>query len=152
MNIYMICTLWTPFQAERDWKNSYREILLIPLYIFYSLCFAYISYLCLFIYLCIEHIYMKISVAIINVPSIYWWDFNDDSNYKITFINEINEICTKCILIIYISYHIYIYMKISWEHRYIYYLYGLNWELLCIFILHYLLRKVSKCKQSECQF
>ena len=37
MNIYMICTLWTPFQAERDWKNSYREILLIPLYIFYSL-------------------------------------------------------------------------------------------------------------------
>ena len=34
----MICTLWTPFQAERDWKNSYREILLIPLYIFYSLC------------------------------------------------------------------------------------------------------------------
>ena len=38
MNIYMICTLWTPFQAERDWKNSYREILFIPLYIFYSLC------------------------------------------------------------------------------------------------------------------
>ena len=37
MNICMICTLWTPFQAERDWKNSYREILLIPLYIFYSL-------------------------------------------------------------------------------------------------------------------
>ena len=37
MNIYMICTLWTPFQAERDWKNSYWEILLIPLYIFYSL-------------------------------------------------------------------------------------------------------------------
>ena len=37
MNIFMICTLWTPFQAERDWKNSYREILLIPLYIFYSL-------------------------------------------------------------------------------------------------------------------
>ena len=34
----MICTLWTPLQAERDWKNSYREILLIPLYIFYSLC------------------------------------------------------------------------------------------------------------------
>ena len=33
----MICTLWTPFQAERDWKNSYREILLILLYIFYSL-------------------------------------------------------------------------------------------------------------------
>ena len=33
----MICTLWTPFQAERDWTNSYREILLIPLYIFYSL-------------------------------------------------------------------------------------------------------------------
>jgi len=32
VNIYMICTLWTPFQAERDWKNSYREILLIPLY------------------------------------------------------------------------------------------------------------------------
>ena len=26
MNIYMICTLWTPFQAERDWKNSYREM------------------------------------------------------------------------------------------------------------------------------
>ena len=21
MNIYMICTLWTPFQAERDWKK-----------------------------------------------------------------------------------------------------------------------------------
>ena len=38
MNIYMICTLWPPIQAERDWKNSYREILLIPLYIFYSLC------------------------------------------------------------------------------------------------------------------
>ena len=37
MNICMTCTLWTPFQAERDWKNSYREILLIPLYIFYSL-------------------------------------------------------------------------------------------------------------------
>ena len=37
MKIYMICTLWTPFQAERDWQNSYREILLIPLYIFYSL-------------------------------------------------------------------------------------------------------------------
>jgi len=37
VNIYMICTLWTPFQAEKDWKNSYREILLIPLYIFYSL-------------------------------------------------------------------------------------------------------------------
>jgi len=37
VNIYMICTLWTPFQPERDWKNSYREILLIPLYIFYSL-------------------------------------------------------------------------------------------------------------------
>ena len=37
MNIYMICTLWTLFQAERDWKNSYREILLIPLYIVYSL-------------------------------------------------------------------------------------------------------------------
>ena len=33
----MICTLWTPFQAERDWKKSYREILLILLYIFYSL-------------------------------------------------------------------------------------------------------------------
>ena len=32
----MICTLWTPFQAEREWKSSYREILLIPLYIFYS--------------------------------------------------------------------------------------------------------------------
>jgi len=30
VNIYMICTLWTPFQAERDWTNSYREILLIP--------------------------------------------------------------------------------------------------------------------------
>ena len=42
MNIYMICTLWTPFQAERDWKNSYREILLIPLYIFYSLCILFI--------------------------------------------------------------------------------------------------------------
>ena len=38
----MICTLWTPFQAERDWKNSYREILLIPLYIFYSLCIFHI--------------------------------------------------------------------------------------------------------------
>ena len=37
MNIYMICTLWTPLQAERDYQNSYREILLIPLYIFYSL-------------------------------------------------------------------------------------------------------------------
>jgi len=34
VNIYMICTLWTPFQAERDWKHSYREILLIPLYIY----------------------------------------------------------------------------------------------------------------------
>ena len=43
MNIYMICTLWTPFQAERDWKNSYREILLIPLYIFYSLWIYHIS-------------------------------------------------------------------------------------------------------------
>ena len=31
MNIYMICTLWTPFQAERDWKNSNRDILQIPL-------------------------------------------------------------------------------------------------------------------------
>ena len=41
MNIYIICTLWTPFQAERDWKISYREILLIPLYIFYSLCIGY---------------------------------------------------------------------------------------------------------------
>ena len=35
----MICTLWTPFQAERDWQNSYRRIVKIPLqYIFYSLC------------------------------------------------------------------------------------------------------------------
>ena len=33
----MICTLWTPFQAERDWKSSYREILLIPLYILFSM-------------------------------------------------------------------------------------------------------------------
>ena len=45
MNIYMICTLWTPFQAERDWKNSYREILLIPLYIFYSLCLCQYAYI-----------------------------------------------------------------------------------------------------------
>ena len=52
MNTYMICTLWTPFQAERDWKNSYREILLIPLYIFYSLCiYTYFVYygVCLFV-------------------------------------------------------------------------------------------------------
>ena len=38
MNIYMICTLWTPFQAERDWKNLYREILFIALYILFSMC------------------------------------------------------------------------------------------------------------------
>ena len=44
MNIYMICTLWTPFQAKRDWKNSYREIFLIPLYIFYSLWFFVIDF------------------------------------------------------------------------------------------------------------
>ena len=31
MNIYMICTLWTPFQTERDWKNSYRDSLNSPL-------------------------------------------------------------------------------------------------------------------------
>ena len=43
MNIYMIRTLWTPFQAERDWKNLYRETLLIPLYIFYSLWPKYFS-------------------------------------------------------------------------------------------------------------
>ena len=40
LHIIVICTLWTPFQAERDWKNSYREILQIPLqYVFYSLWF-----------------------------------------------------------------------------------------------------------------
>ena len=25
--LYMICTLWNPFQTERDWQNSYRVIL-----------------------------------------------------------------------------------------------------------------------------
>ena len=38
MNIYMICTLWTPFQAERDWKKSYREISKFPSNI-YSILF-----------------------------------------------------------------------------------------------------------------
>ena len=37
MNIYMICTLWTPFQAERDWKSSYREISKFPSNIYYIL-------------------------------------------------------------------------------------------------------------------
>ena len=40
MNIYMNCTLWTPFQAERDWQNSYRGIVSIPFYE-YSLFCAY---------------------------------------------------------------------------------------------------------------
>jgi len=45
VNIYMICTLWTPFQAERDWKNSFSlwvsdiqtfDFLLKPFFLGYS--------------------------------------------------------------------------------------------------------------------
>ena len=78
----MICTLWTPFQAERDWKNSYREILLIPLYIlFYSLWsipiylypFIHLSisfYPSFYIYLSI-FLYLFIHLSISIYPSIY---------------------------------------------------------------------------------
>ena len=40
MNIYVICTLWTTFQAERDWQNSYRRIVKFHSNI-YSIFFAY---------------------------------------------------------------------------------------------------------------
>ena len=43
-------------------------------------------------------------------------------------------------------------MKISWEHRYIYYLYGLNWELLCIFILHYYWEKYLNATNQSVDF
>ena len=43
MNIYMICTLWTPFQAERNWQHSYpRDFLNSTLiYILFSLVGAH---------------------------------------------------------------------------------------------------------------
>ena len=53
MNIYMICTILTPFQAERDWKNSYRYSLNSPLiYILFSMfiplrSILYVLHLCI---------------------------------------------------------------------------------------------------------
>ena len=60
MNISMICTLQTTFQAERDWKNAYREISKFPSNIYsilYDLkskkCYIFYSGVC-----CVQLEYM----------------------------------------------------------------------------------------------
>ena len=60
MNISMICTLQTTFQAERDWKNAYREISKFPSNIYsilYDLkskkCYMFYSGVC-----CVQLEYM----------------------------------------------------------------------------------------------